>query len=146
MTLFYRNGIKNMAGIGYSSYNDPRLQPPKDDAKEYFAERVNARVQEYLSDPEKIEEADEWVDGTLSEAHYKEMEIVLADLHALPSDQLSDSDVLARLYALAEVQGLARMEQLRILAEQDVQEDMQTAQEAHWYHRSGINAMQEEYA
>ncbi|MDS9990122.1 hypothetical protein RAC83_001465, partial [Xylella fastidiosa] len=28
MTLFYRNGIKDMAGIGYSSYNDPRLQPP----------------------------------------------------------------------------------------------------------------------
>ncbi|MRU27477.1 hypothetical protein FGW84_01105, partial [Xylella fastidiosa subsp. multiplex] len=77
-----------MTGIGYSSYNDPRLQPPKDDAKEYFAEQVDARVQDYLSDPEKIEEADEWVAGTLSAAHYKEMEIVLADLHALPSDQL----------------------------------------------------------
>ncbi|MFG1448121.1 hypothetical protein [Xylella fastidiosa] len=135
-----------MTGIGYSSYNDPRLQPPKDDAKEYFAEQVDARVQDYLSDPEKIEEADEWVAGTLSAAHYKEMEIVLADLHALPSDQLIGSDVLARLYALAEVQGLARMEQLRILAEQDVQEDIQTAQEAHWYHRSGIDAMQENYA
>ncbi len=42
-----------MTGIGYSSYSDPRLQPPQDDAKEYFAERVNARVQDYLSDPEK---------------------------------------------------------------------------------------------
>ncbi|ARO68730.1 hypothetical protein B9J09_06585 [Xylella fastidiosa subsp. pauca] len=138
-----------MAGIGYSSYSDPRLQPPQDDAKEYFAERVNARIQDYLSDPEKIEEADEWVAGTLSEAHYKEMEIVLADLHDMPAYQLIGSDLLKHLYALAEVQGLARLRQLRILAEQDVQEDMQTAQEAqeaHWYHRSGIDAMQEDYA
>ncbi|WCF27966.1 hypothetical protein [Xylella fastidiosa] len=133
-----------MTGIGYSSYSDPRLQPPQDDAKEYFAERVNARVQDYLSDPEKIEEADEWVDGTLSEAHYKEMEIVLADLHALPLDQLSDSDVLARLYALAEVQGLARMEQLRILAEQDVKEEMR--HESECFHAMWGDVMQEEYA
>ncbi|AWG45249.1 hypothetical protein [Xylella fastidiosa] len=135
-----------MARIGYISYSDPRLQPPEDDAQEYFNERVNARVQDYLSDPEKIEEADEWVAGTLSAAHYKEMEIALADLHDMPAHQLIGSDVLTRLYALAEVQGLARLEQLHILAEQEVRGEMQTAQEAHWYHRSGIDAMQEEYA
>ncbi|AWG45350.1 hypothetical protein [Xylella fastidiosa] len=133
-----------MAGIGYSSYSDPRLQPPQDDAKEYFAERVNARVQDYLSDPEKIEEADEWVAGTLSEAHYKEMEIVLADLHAFPSDQLIGSDILKRLYALAEVQGLARLEQLHLLAEEEVNEDMR--QEAECFHAMRGDVMQEEYA
>ncbi|ALR01578.1 hypothetical protein [Xylella fastidiosa] len=133
-----------MTGIGYSSYNDPRLQPPEDDAQEYFADRVNARVQDYLSDPEKIEEADAWVDGTLSEAHYKEMEIVLADLHAFPSAQLIGSDVLTRLYALAEVQGLARLEQLHILAEEEVKEEMR--QEAECFHAMWGDVMQEEYA
>ncbi|UIT40331.1 hypothetical protein [Xylella fastidiosa] len=133
-----------MTGIGYSSYSDPRLQPPQDDAKEYFAERVNARVQDYLSDPEKIEEADEWVAGTLSAAHYKEMEIVLADLHALPSDQLIDSDVLTRMYALAQVQGLARLRQLHLLAEQEIKEEMR--QEAECFHAMRGDVMQEEYA
>ncbi|ALR04864.1 hypothetical protein XFPR_09775 [Xylella fastidiosa] len=133
-----------MARIGYISYSDPRLQPPEDDAQEYFADRVNARVQDYLSDPEKIEEADEWVAGTLSAAHYKEMEIVLADLHAFPSYQLIGSDLLKRLYALAEVQGLARLEQLHLLAEEDVKEDMR--QEAECFHAMWSDAMQEEYA
>ncbi|MRU22786.1 hypothetical protein FG476_01340 [Xylella fastidiosa subsp. multiplex] len=133
-----------MTGIGYSSYNDPRLQPPQDDAKEYFAERVNARVQDYLSDPEKIEEADEWVAGTLSAAHYKEMEIVLADLHALPSDQLIDSDVLTRMYALAQVQGLARLRQLHLLAEQEIKEEMR--HESECFHTMWGDVMQEEYA
>ncbi|AAF84462.1 hypothetical protein XFUD_07015 [Xylella fastidiosa] len=133
-----------MAGIGYSSCNDPRLQPPEDDVQEYFAERVNSRVQDYLSDPEKIEEADEWVAGTLSAAHYKEMEIALADLHDMPAHQLIGSDVLKRLYALAEVQGLARLEQLHLLAEEDVNEDMR--QEAECFHAMRGGAMQEEYA
>ncbi|MDD0928028.1 hypothetical protein [Xylella fastidiosa] len=133
-----------MTGIGYSSYSDPRLQPPQDDAKEYFAERVNARVQDYLSDPEKIEEADEWVAGTLSAAHYKEMEIVLADLHALPSDQLIDSDVLTRMYALAQVQGLARLRQLHLLAEQEIKEEMR--HESECFHTMWGDVMQEEYA
>ncbi|WP_375731542.1 hypothetical protein ACN28O_09710 [Xylella fastidiosa subsp. multiplex] len=133
-----------MTGIGYSSYSDPRLQPPQDDAKEYFAERVNARVQDYLSDPEKIEEADEWVAGTLSAAHYKEMEIVLADLHALPSDQLIDSDVLTRMYALAQVQGLARLRQLHLLAEQEIKEEMR--HESECFHTMWGDVIQEEYA
>ncbi|MBE0269897.1 hypothetical protein HKJ32_00865 [Xylella fastidiosa subsp. multiplex] len=133
-----------MTGIGYSSYNDPRLQPPQDDAKEYFAEQVDARVQDYLSDPEKIEEADEWVAGTLSAAHYKEMEIVLADLHALPSDQLIDSDVLTRMYALAQVQGLARLRQLHLLAEQEIKEEMR--HESECFHTMWGDVMQEEYA
>ncbi|QPC03154.1 hypothetical protein IUD19_05485 [Xylella fastidiosa subsp. multiplex] len=133
-----------MTGIGYSSYNDPRLQPPKDDAKEYFAEQVDARVQDYLSDPEKIEEADEWVAGTLSAAHYKEMEIVLADLHDMPSDQLIGSDVLARMYALAQVQGLARLRQLHLLAEQEIKEEMR--HESECFHTMWGDVMQEEYA
>ncbi|HHW4673875.1 MAG TPA: hypothetical protein ACQGQW_01535, partial [Xylella fastidiosa subsp. pauca] len=119
-------------------------QPPEDDAEEYFAERVDARVLDYLSDPEKIAEADEWVAGTLSAAHYKEMEIVLADLHAFPSHQLIGSDVLTRLYALAEVQGGARLRQLHLLAEEDVKEEMH--QESECFHAMWGDVMQEEYA
>ncbi|MFE8346332.1 MAG: hypothetical protein ABGU97_11205 [Xylella fastidiosa subsp. multiplex] len=55
-----------MAGIGYSSYNDPRLQPPEDDYQEYFAERVDARVNEYLNNPDKLAEADEWAADIIS--------------------------------------------------------------------------------
>ncbi|ALR02751.1 hypothetical protein [Xylella fastidiosa] len=133
-----------MAGIGYSSYNDPRLQPPEDDFKEYFAERVDARVQEYLNNPDKLAEADEWAADILSTEHYKAMGSALADLYTFPSDQLIGSDLLKRLYALAEVQERVRLEQLQLLAEEDVKEDMR--QEAECFHAMWGDVMQEDYA
>ncbi|ALR01471.1 hypothetical protein [Xylella fastidiosa] len=133
-----------MAGIGYSSYNDPRLQPPEDDFKEYFAERVDARVHEYLNNPDKLAEADEWAADILSTEHYEAMGSALADLHAFPSDQLIGSDILTRLYALAEVQGRLRLEQLHLLAEEDVKEEVR--QEAECFNAMRGGVMQEEYA
>ncbi|ALR04351.1 hypothetical protein XFPR_07065 [Xylella fastidiosa] len=133
-----------MTGIGYSSYNDPRLQPPEDDFKEYFAERVDARVHEYLNNPDKRAEADEWAADILSTEHYKTMGSALADLYTFPSDQLIGSDVLTRLYALAEVQERVRLEQLQLLAEEDVKEDMR--QEAECVNAMWGDVMQEHYA
>ncbi|KXB17743.1 hypothetical protein [Xylella fastidiosa] len=133
-----------MAGIGYSSYNDPRLQPPEDDFKEYFAERVDARVHEYLNNPDKLAEADEWAADILSTEHYKAMGSALADLYTFPSEQLIGSDILNRLYALAEVQGRVRLEQLQLLAEEDVEEDMRQEAECVNAMRGGV--MQEDYA
>ncbi|ALR10094.2 hypothetical protein [Xylella fastidiosa] len=133
-----------MAGIGYSSYNDPRLQPPEDDFKEYFAERVDERVHEYLNNPDKLAEADEWAADILSTEHYKAMGSALADLYTFPSDQLIGSDVLTRLYALAEVQERVRLEQLQLLAEEDVKEAMR--QEAECFHAMRGGVMQEDYA
>ncbi|MDC6416646.1 hypothetical protein LOK85_12250 [Xylella fastidiosa subsp. multiplex] len=133
-----------MTGIGYSSYNDPRLQPPQDDAKEYFAEQVDARVQDYLSDPEKSKKPMNGCRYVVCGPLQRDGNC-LADLHDMPADQLIGSDVLARLTHWPKCKDSHAWNNCASLLSRRTR-DIQTAQEAHWYHRSGIDAMQENYA
>lgn len=76
-------------------------------------------VEQYKTDPAKCAEADQWNDGEQSGAHYSELESAMADLHFCDPSDLMGSDLLARLYRLAKVHGLARLAQFERMAEQE---------------------------
>ena len=76
-------------------------------------------VEQYKADPDKCAEADSWTDGKQSGAHYSELESAMADLHFCDPSGLMGSDLLARLYRLAKVHGLARLAQFKRMAERE---------------------------
>ncbi|HHW4679850.1 MAG TPA: hypothetical protein ACQGQH_10595 [Xylella sp.] len=132
-----------MEGIGYHSYSDPRLQP-RELPEEVLWERVDAKVQAFLSDPDKIAEADAWAAGGLSAVHYNALETAMADLDAMPPDRLIGSALLERLYRLAKPHGQARLEHLHFLAQQEIQDEIQKENDRDHY--SHCDARQEAYA
>ncbi|MHC9085382.1 hypothetical protein ACYX7E_10125 [Luteimonas sp. RIT-PG2_3] len=77
-------------------------------------------------------EADDWNDGMQDGEHYSAVEIALADLYDYRNDtaSLAGSEMLARLMRLAAVHGEAREAKLREMAEQQVSDDFDRAEEA----------------
>ena len=67
-----------------------------------------------------VKDADENVDGTHDGNWYSDAERALADLSGIDADKLLGSDVLARLYRLAEVANEARKSEMRAIAEAEV--------------------------
>ena len=92
---------------------------PYDDVAEARAERMDSMVLDYMDDPAKVAEADDWIDGTQSGEHYSELERAMADLDAVHPSDLLGSDVLARLYRLAKIHADARLAQIRLMVEQE---------------------------
>lgn len=76
---------------------------------------------EYMADPLKVEEAHEWLDGTMSGDWYSEVERALAQLHQTAPSDLSGSDVLARLYKLSNVIGTALEDKIGEMAAAEVE-------------------------
>lgn len=106
--------------------NDPR-DPSYDSS---FDERVEELLAEFCKDPKKIVEADEWVAGGQSGDHYSDVERALADLHGVEPSDLSESDLLTRLYGLAKVHGEAREKKLREMAEQQACDEFDSDEQA----------------
>lgn len=62
-------------------------------------------------------EAEQWVAGTFDPDHYTDLTLALHQLHHTDPSDLPGSDLLARLYRLARVEGEAMDRQLREQAE-----------------------------
>lgn len=95
--------------------------PSRNDDEPDTDERVAEVLESLRSDPAKVREADEWMWGDQSGDHYNDVESALADLHSIEPADLLASDLLARLYQLAKVHGIAREERLLEMAQAEVE-------------------------
>lgn len=112
----------------YSRMPGPGDLPGDDthqNSPDYDSRREEA-VDELLRDNSWIAantpEADEWCDGQFDGEHYSAVERALADLDGIPADRLLGSAALEKVLRLAKVHGEARAEQLRQIAEREVDE------------------------
>lgn len=90
-------------------------------------ERIDELVEQLRTDPGRVEEADSWNDGTFDGEHYSAVERALADLHHVEPSELLGSDLLTRLYRLAQIHGEAREARLRDMAEDQLQRTSEDA-------------------
>ncbi|UNK43437.1 hypothetical protein MNO14_04965 [Luteimonas sp. S4-F44] len=90
-------------------------------------ERIDELVEQLRTDPSSVEEADSWNDGAFDGEHYSAIERALADLHQVEPSDLLGSDLLIRLYRLAQVHGEAREARLRDMAEDRLQRESEEA-------------------
>lgn len=112
-----------LAGDG-THPNDPdyRCHDFMDDgADEQMEEEAAELAVEYMADPLKVEEAHEWLDGTMSGDWYSAVERTLAQLHQTAPSDLSGSGVLARLYKLSNVIGSALEDKIGEMAAAEVE-------------------------
>jgi hypothetical protein len=115
-----RPDYSRMPGFGdlpgdASNPNSPDYDSRRDDA-----------IEELLCDNAWVlantAEADDWCDGQFDGEHYSAVERALADLDGIPADRLLGSAALETVLRLAKVHGEARAEQLRQIAEREVDE------------------------
>lgn len=96
-----------------------------DDAEEHRAEIIEELLAEYAEDDAKLREAEENIAGTFDGSHYTDVTLALYELANTPADKLAGSDLLARLYRLAGVEWSAMNRELRAMAEQDADEEIE---------------------
>lgn len=77
--------------------------------------RIEALAEQYASDPKRVAEADEWLEGSLPEGCYTGIESMLANIGA---HGLTD-DLLKNLLCRAKLAAEARAERIFWLAERD---------------------------
>lgn len=88
---------------------DFNLEPTADD------ETVERLFEAYSSDPEKVAEADEYMEGVLEEGFYTKLESVFADIHEKGLIPELYEDLMQR----AKIASKAREERIMWLAERD---------------------------
>lgn len=106
-----------LAGDG-THPNDPDYDSRNDEEMEEEAEPLACK---YMADPLKVEEAHEWLDGTMSGDWYSAVERAMAELSRTAPSDLSGSDVLARLYKLSNVIGMALEDKIGEMAASEVE-------------------------
>lgn len=105
-----RNDQLRSAAANYENQEDPRF------AIEDFEERVSELAVEFRTNDLQLHEAEEWISGWFDGDHYRDLTLALHELHHTDPSKLLDSDLLARLYALAKVEALAIDERLEVQA------------------------------
>lgn len=105
-----RNDQLRAAAANYENQEDPRF------ALDAELEEIDELVARFREDEAQLREAESWVAGSFDGDHYTAVTLALHKLHHTDPSKLLDSDLLARLYALAKVEALAIDERLEVQA------------------------------
>lgn len=100
-----------------------------DDAAEVRAERATALAEQYRDDPEKCNEAEQWVADDFDSEHYAAVTVALHQLHHTDPSHLLGTELLTTLYRLAKVVAEPMDAKLYEMAEQAVVDAEDQAEE-----------------